>query len=81
MVKVLHDAFKKGLEEPSYVAAMTQLDQEMFYLGSESYERFAREQIAEAKRLSPSLASSRTQRRQFDSLQTANWGRLPRFAL
>ena len=49
-VKVLHDAFKKGLEEPSYAAAMARLDQELFYLSSEDYEKFAIEQIAEAKR-------------------------------
>ena len=28
VVKVLHDAFKKGLDEPSNIAAMDKLDQE-----------------------------------------------------
>ena len=41
--------------ERNNFAAMTQPDQEMFYLGSESYERFAREQIAEAKRFVAAL--------------------------
>jgi tripartite-type tricarboxylate transporter receptor subunit TctC len=50
VVKVLHDAFKKGLEEPSYAAAMAQLDQELFYLGSEDYKKFALQQIDEARR-------------------------------
>ena len=50
VVKVLHDAFKKGLEEPSYAAAMAQLDQELFYLGSEDYRKFAMQQIIEAER-------------------------------
>lgn len=50
VVKVLHDAFKKGLEEPSYAAAMAQLDQELFYLGSEDYRKFALQQIDEARR-------------------------------
>ena len=50
IVKVLHDAFKKGMEEPSYAAAMAKLDQELFYLSSDDYRRFAMEQIAEAKR-------------------------------
>jgi len=49
-VKVLHDAFKHGLEEPSYAAAMAKLDQEPFYLGSEDYRRFAMQQIDEARR-------------------------------
>jgi tripartite-type tricarboxylate transporter receptor subunit TctC len=50
VVKVLHDAFKKGMEEPSYAEAMAKLDQEPFYLSSENYAKFAIEQIAEAKR-------------------------------
>jgi tripartite-type tricarboxylate transporter receptor subunit TctC len=51
IVKALHDAFKKGLDEPSNVAAMIQLDQERFYLDSEDYQRFALQQIAQEKRL------------------------------
>jgi len=50
IVKILHDAFKKGMEEPSYAAAMAKLDQELFYLSSDDYRRFAMNQIAEAKR-------------------------------
>ena len=50
VVKVLHDAFKKGMEEPSYAEAMAKLDMEPFYLSSENYAKFAVEQIAEAKR-------------------------------
>jgi tripartite-type tricarboxylate transporter receptor subunit TctC len=50
VVNVLHDAFKKGLEEPSYAAAMAQLDQELFYLGSEDYKKFALQQIDDARR-------------------------------
>jgi tripartite-type tricarboxylate transporter receptor subunit TctC len=50
VVKVLHDAFKKGLEEPSYAAAMAKLDQELFYLSSDDYQKFAMQQIEEARR-------------------------------
>jgi tripartite-type tricarboxylate transporter receptor subunit TctC len=50
LVKALHDAFKKGLEEPSYAEAMARLDQEQFYLSSEDYQKFAMQQIAEASR-------------------------------
>jgi len=50
-VKVLHDAFKKGLDEPSTVAAMTQFDQERFYLDSEDYRAFAMQQIVQEKRM------------------------------
>jgi tripartite-type tricarboxylate transporter receptor subunit TctC len=51
IVKVLHDAFRKGLDDPSNVAAMTQLDQEPFYLSSEDYRAFAMQQIAQEKRM------------------------------
>jgi tripartite-type tricarboxylate transporter receptor subunit TctC len=50
VVKALHDAFKKGLDEPSYVEAMAKLDQEQFYLSSEDYQKFALQQIEEARR-------------------------------
>jgi tripartite-type tricarboxylate transporter receptor subunit TctC len=50
VVKVLHDAFKKGLEEPSYAEAMAKLDQEQFYLSSDDYQKFALQQIEDARR-------------------------------
>jgi len=51
IVKVLHDAFKKGLDEPSNLAAMAQFDQERFYLSSEEYHAFAMRQIAQEQRM------------------------------
>jgi tripartite-type tricarboxylate transporter receptor subunit TctC len=51
VIKILHDAFKKGMEEPSYAAAMAKLDQEPFYLNSADYHAFALRQIAEQKQL------------------------------
>jgi tripartite-type tricarboxylate transporter receptor subunit TctC len=50
VVQVLHDAFKKGLEEPSYVEAIAKLDQEQFYLSTADYQAFAKQQIEEARR-------------------------------
>jgi tripartite-type tricarboxylate transporter receptor subunit TctC len=50
VVQVLHDAFKKGLEEPSYVEAMAKLDQEQFYLSTADYQAFAKQQIEVARR-------------------------------
>ena len=51
VVKALHDAFRKGLEEPSYGVAMAKLNQELVYLSSVDYQNFAMKQIAEAKRM------------------------------
>jgi tripartite-type tricarboxylate transporter receptor subunit TctC len=50
VVRTLHDAFRRGMEEPSHGEAMARLDQEPFYLGSEDYHRFAMQQIEEARR-------------------------------
>jgi tripartite-type tricarboxylate transporter receptor subunit TctC len=51
VVKVLHDAFKKGMEEQSYKDSMAKLDQEAFYLGTADYHAYAMKQIAEQKQL------------------------------
>jgi tripartite-type tricarboxylate transporter receptor subunit TctC len=51
VVKVLHDAFKKGMEEPSYKDAMLKLDMEPFYLGTADYHAYAMQQIVEQKQL------------------------------
>ena len=58
-VKVLHDAFKKGMEEPSYAAVIAKLDQEAFYLNTEDYRKFAMGQIVEAKRFIEELGLKR----------------------
>jgi tripartite-type tricarboxylate transporter receptor subunit TctC len=51
IVKILHDAFKKGMEERSYAAAIKELDQESLYLNSKDYHELAVQQIEEQKRL------------------------------
>jgi tripartite-type tricarboxylate transporter receptor subunit TctC len=51
VVKVLHDAFKSGMEEPAFSATLAQLDQDPFYLSSSEYRDFAMKQVEEAKRL------------------------------
>jgi tripartite-type tricarboxylate transporter receptor subunit TctC len=51
IVKTLHDAFRKGMEEPSYAATLVKLDQEAFYLNSEDYRKFALQQIEEQRQL------------------------------
>ena len=39
VVKVLHDAFKKGLEEPAYASALKKFDQELAYLNTADYAK------------------------------------------
>ena len=49
IVKTLHDAFRKGLDDPDFVRTMEQYDQVKSYLGTEDYTRWAREQYAVEK--------------------------------
>lgn len=51
VVAKLHDAFKKGMAEPSYAEAMKKFDMEPFYMATADYDRYARETIAEQAKL------------------------------
>jgi tripartite-type tricarboxylate transporter receptor subunit TctC len=54
VVRAIHDAFKKGLDEPGFTATLGQLDQELIYMSSEDYHAFVMKQINE-ERLTKSL--------------------------
>ena len=49
VVKTLHDAFKKTLEDPAFVAMMDKYDQEAFYMGPAEYTEYAKRTTAEQK--------------------------------
>lgn len=40
IVKVLHDAFKKGIDDPEHMRVMDQLDQEVDYMDTAAYRAF-----------------------------------------
>jgi tripartite-type tricarboxylate transporter receptor subunit TctC len=46
VVRTLHDAFKKTLEDPVVVATLDKFDQPVIYLDSEAYTKWARETYA-----------------------------------
>jgi tripartite-type tricarboxylate transporter receptor subunit TctC len=48
-VKVLHDAFKKGMEDPAYLKVLEKFDMEPYYLNSADYTKFVKEQYEEEK--------------------------------
>jgi tripartite-type tricarboxylate transporter receptor subunit TctC len=49
LVKQLHDAFKKALDDPGFGAVMEKYDQEAFYMDSAAYTKFAKDTLAEQK--------------------------------
>src|SRR5262245_34911681 len=55
VVKLLHDAFKKGMNEPSHIEAMAKLDQEVAYLSSADYRAYAVRELAEQKKMIETL--------------------------
>ena len=46
VAKVLHDAFKKGMEDPVHMQAMEKYDQDLIYMSGDDYAKFARESYA-----------------------------------
>ena len=51
MVQRLHDAFKKAMDDPEFLAVMKSFDMNTLYLNSEDYEKFVREDSARIQKL------------------------------
>ncbi len=49
VVKTLHDAFRKTLEDPAVLATFDKYDQSVIYLNTEAYTKFARESYSTEK--------------------------------
>lgn len=45
VVRTLHDAFKKALDDPKVLAMLERFDQPVIYMGPEEYTRFARQSV------------------------------------
>jgi tripartite-type tricarboxylate transporter receptor subunit TctC len=55
VVKTLHDAFKKGLEDPIHTQTLAKYNQPVWYLSSEDYTKWAREQYEKERKIIDSL--------------------------
>lgn len=51
VVRILHDGFKKALEDPEHLKMLDQLDQELWYQSSEDYAKYARDTFAQDRAL------------------------------
>ncbi|HEY6863831.1 MAG TPA: tripartite tricarboxylate transporter substrate-binding protein, partial [Burkholderiales bacterium] len=49
VVKTLHDAFKKTLDDPEHQKVLDQLDQELWYRSREDYAKYAREDLQQER--------------------------------
>ncbi|MFT3718052.1 Bug family tripartite tricarboxylate transporter substrate binding protein [Pseudorhodoferax sp.] len=61
VVKRLHDAFKKAMEETSYLAALAKYDMLPDYKSSADYAKFAQETVAREKAVIDKLGLARSQ--------------------
>ena len=55
VVKALHDAFKKGLEDPIHTRTLEKYNQPVWYLSSEDYSKWAREQYEKERKIINSI--------------------------
>jgi tripartite-type tricarboxylate transporter receptor subunit TctC len=60
VAKILHDAFKKGMEDPIHVQAMEKFDQDLIYMSSEEYAKYARQAFDEEKSTAARLATTQS---------------------
>jgi tripartite-type tricarboxylate transporter receptor subunit TctC len=51
VVKALHDAFKKAMDDPKHAELMAQLNQDVWYRSGDDYAKWARDQFAKDKAL------------------------------
>jgi len=49
VVKTLHDAFKKAMDDPKHLEVLAQLNQDLWYRSGEDYAKWARETYAKDK--------------------------------
>ena len=50
VVKALHDAFKKALDDPEFQKMLDKFDQDAYYLNSADYAAFAKKSIEEEQK-------------------------------
>ena len=50
IVKILHDGFRKAMEDPALDKALDAVNMELYYMGGEEYQKWARAQFLEEKK-------------------------------
>ena len=51
IVKVLHDTFRKGLDDPEFLKLLDRYDTVRSYMNTEDYTRWAREQYERERKI------------------------------
>ncbi len=59
LVKRIHDAFQKSLQDPAVIATLNKYDQPVIYMDTDQYTKFAKETFEEEKQTIQSLGLNR----------------------
>lgn len=51
VVKILHDAFRKGMADAAFIATLAQLNEDIFYMGTDAYQHFVFDGAVERKKM------------------------------
>jgi tripartite-type tricarboxylate transporter receptor subunit TctC len=51
VVKILHDAFRKAMDDPKVLAMFEKFDQPVIYMSGEDYTKYAKKTMEEEKPL------------------------------
>jgi tripartite-type tricarboxylate transporter receptor subunit TctC len=51
VVKILHDAFRKAMDDPKVLAMLERYDQPLIYMNGDTYTKFAKKTMEEEKPL------------------------------
>lgn len=57
VVKLLHDAFRKGMADPAFTATLARLNEDKFYLSADAYRDFVTERLVEWKKMVEEVGS------------------------
>ena len=57
VVKILHDAFRKGMADPAFTATLARLNEDPFYLSMDAYRDFVTERLVEWKKMVEEVGS------------------------
>jgi tripartite-type tricarboxylate transporter receptor subunit TctC len=59
VIRKLHDAFKRTLEDPLVLATFDKFDQSVIYMGTDEYTKYARENFQKEKAIIEKLGLAR----------------------
>jgi len=51
VIKILHDAFKRGMEDPAFIATLARLNEHSFYMDADAYRDFVTQSLVDWRKV------------------------------